>query len=83
MTLEDIKNKYGVEVELPSVSGISPLVKSQGYLIKARVSYSHKLGFYINTSGIWLNASEARQYSKELLYAADIVEALNKIYVAK
>lgn len=81
--LDEIKEKYGVVVELPTVSGISPYIKSNGRLKLASIAYSHKRGFYVNASGTWLSAEETREYTKSLLDAADIVDTLNRIYQDK
>jgi hypothetical protein len=81
--LEWIKNMFGVEVEIPKVSGISPYIKSQGRLKYVNIAYSSKMGFYLNTSGVWIGAEDAKIFSDNLIKCIDIINKLNSIYPEK
>lgn len=64
-----------IEIELPTVSGLSPYVKKQCFTF---VSITFRNGaFIMNTSGRYLNSQNALTYAYELQRGADICNRLN------
>jgi len=77
--IKEIKEMHNIEVELPTVSGISPRV-SNGSDMYCWLRYSTEMGFNIGTSGMWISHIDAHRYAMKLNSLADIVNKLNVLY---
>jgi len=72
--LESLKNK-NIIIEDNTKLNLGFSIRMQPFTY-ANLMYRNKC-FLINTTGIWCNVKEAKQYSKELIETSKIVEKLN------
>ena len=74
--LDIIKDR--IVVSIPKVSGLQPWIEKQTFKY-IDISHSHEHKFFINTKGMWLDATSALQYATELKEASMIVKNLNHL----
>ena len=78
-----LKQNYGIEISIPTVSGLSPYIQSQGVFGKncSLMYNSVHGGFMVSTVGTWINTKEdARQFAEDLHLLYSFCETLNEKY---
>lgn len=75
-----VKQNFGIEISIPTVSGISPWIQSQGIFGKYCTLAFRNDKFEVSSNGMRLDTADAIAYAKDMTDLAGICDNLNALY---